>query len=193
MGVPSRPDYWARATITHTMADSRRVGWELALGQFKAEIKCVLEIGSYEGQSALFWHHYFGAHVTCIDSWQDKDAAKGCTSGQEVEAHFDKNVHDLPVKKIKSESTPALMKLSGEFDLVYIDGDHTRLQVMIDSCLAWRLLRKRGFMVWDDYRYYRPDLIDRPTPAIDAFCKAMNSEIIVVKDTGQQLMVRKWA
>ena len=46
-------------------------------------------------------------------------------------------------------------------------------------------------MVWDDYREYRPDLVDRPTPAIDAFIALIADELELVEDTGQQLVVRK--
>lgn len=173
------------------MSDSRRLEWEFVLEPFRDQIKKVLEIGSYEGQSALFWHHHFGACVTCIDTWQDKDVAKGCTSGQEVETHFDQNTRGLPVTKIKLDSTRALTQLHEKFDLVYIDGDHTRLHVMTDSCLSWRLLRSGGLMVWDDYRDYEPTWMDRPTPAIDAFVAMMQEQITVLKDTGQQLMIRK--
>ena len=174
------------------MADSRRLSWESALEPYKRDIKWVLEIGSYEGQSALFWHNYFGATVTCIDPWQD--VAKGCKDSGEVEEHFDANIRGKPIVKIKSKSTEALARLAGiphSFDLVYVDGDHTRLQVMIDSCLAWPMLRQGGFMVWDDYRDYRPDLIDRPTPAIDGFVTMMRVDLAVIKDSGQQLIVRK--
>lgn len=187
-----RPDYWQRSIITHTMADSRRLNWELTFTLYSEKIKQILEIGSYEGQSALFWHHFFGAHVTCIDKWED--VAKGCASAAEVEAHFDNNRRGLPIIKIKASSTDGLLQLGkagAEFDLIYIDGDHSRLQVMIDSCLAWHVLRRGGFMIWDDYREYRPDLVDRPTPAIDAFARMMENEMTVVKDTGQQLIVRK--
>ena len=96
-----RPEYWATAIITHTMADSRRANWEVLFEHFRDKAKTVLEIGSYEGQSALFWHHFFDAHVTCIDTW--KEVAKGCTTGEEVEAHFDNNVRGLPI----SRSSPA--------------------------------------------------------------------------------------
>jgi len=193
MRAPPRPDYWANAVITHTMADSRRETWERVLAPYQQDVKYVLEIGSYEGQSALFWCNFFpDAHVTCVDSWEDKDVAKGCTSGREVESHFDKNTLGLPVTKMKLKSTAALVRLATyTFDFIYVDGDHTRLQVMTDSCLAWGLLRSGGIMVWDDYRDYRPDLIDRPTPAIDAFVFVMKSDLEIIHDSGQQLIVRK--
>jgi predicted O-methyltransferase YrrM len=188
-----RPYYWAKAKITHTMANSRTQGWESILGPIRDEIKRVLEIGSYEGQSALFWHGFLNAHVTCIDNW--KHVADGCANAREVERHFDNNTRGLRITKMKvATSTDALVQLIRDkvsFDLAYIDGDHSRLQVMIDTCLAWRLLRSGGIMVWDDYEEYRPDLVDRPTPAIDAFNAFMQPEIIFIENTGQQLIVRK--
>lgn len=185
-----QPDYWKRAKITHAMADSRRESWESLLWPYRSEIHRVLEIGSYEGQSALFWHHHFSAEVFCVDNWQH--FADGCKNGVEAERHFDENVRGLPIIKRKAEtSTHALIDMPGEFDLVYVDGDHSRLQVMIDTCLAWRLLRPGGIMIWDDFRDYRPDLIDRPTPAINAFIEMLADQIVVVKDTGQQLIVQK--
>src|SRR5262249_50797192 len=169
--APPRPSYWEKARITHTMADSRREAWERILAPYRDELKRVLEIGSYEGQSALFWINFLGASVTCIDTWMN--AAHGVSKPREVERHFDANV-GRRVRKIKSSSTPALHQLGREnavFDLVYVDGDHSRDQVMIDSLLAWRCLRVGGIMIWDDYEDYLPeaDDRDRPTPAINTF------------------------
>jgi SAM-dependent methyltransferase len=192
---PPRPRYWRRAAITHAMADSRREHWERVLAPYRGELARVLEIGCYEGQSALFWINFLGARVTCIDNWQN--AFHGAQSAREVEAHFDRNV-GRRVTKIKSDSTPALHRLACEgaaFDLVYIDGDHARDQVMIDSLLAWRCLRAGGIMIWDDYEAYLPDAADpdRPTPAINAFIALQGPAVSVIENTGQQLFVRKMA
>jgi methyltransferase family protein len=186
---PSRPPYWTQAAITHTMADSRREAWENVLAPYRGELKRVLEIGSYEGQSALFWINFLDAEVSCIDTWMN--AAHGVSDASEVEAHFDANVGGRVVK-IKSSSTPALDQLARDnavFDLVYVDGDHSRDQVMVDSILAWRCLR----MIWDDYEAYLhgADDRDRPTPAIDHFVAMQGKAVSVIRNTGQQLLVRK--
>ena len=44
----------------------------------------------------------------------------------------------------------------GLFDLVYIDGSHSAKDVLLDSLLAWRLLRPGGAMIWDDYEWALP-------------------------------------
>lgn len=36
------------------------------------------------------------------------------------------------------------------FDLVYIDGSHVTLDVLVDACLSWKILRPGGIMIFDD-------------------------------------------
>ena len=188
-----QPPYWSNAVITHAMADSRRADWERVLARYRGELKSVLEIGSYEGQSALFWSNFLGAHVTCIDTWTK--VWHGANEPREVERHFDANL-GRRARKIKSESTPALHRLARDgamFDLVYVDGDHSRDQVMVDSILAWRCLRVGGVMIWDDYESFRPEADDRarPVSAVNYFVAMQGKAVSVIENTGQQLFARK--
>jgi predicted O-methyltransferase YrrM len=57
------------------------------------------------------------------------------------------------------------------FDLIYVDGDHARDQVTIDSLLAWRCLHPGGIMIWDDNEAYLPDA----APLISAFIAMQQS------------------
>ena len=189
--------YWDGAQITHTMADSRVANWERILAPFKSKLSSILEIGSYEGQSALFWLGFLpNSRLTCIDPWIER--APGVFSAAAVERHFDYNLRNLRDRctKIKSKSTPALYALAeakAKFDLIYIDGDHSPDQVLIDSVLAWRLLCPNGLMIWDDYQSYIPnaDPRTRPAPAIDAFVNSLGSQVRFLENTGQQLFVTK--
>src|SRR5262245_61267891 len=81
MEGPGRLDYpfWDGAKITHTMADSRVENWQRVLAPFQGKVKTVLEIGSYEGQSAMFWLDFFRCQLTCIDPWTEYN--KGVRSG----------------------------------------------------------------------------------------------------------------
>jgi predicted O-methyltransferase YrrM len=199
---PGRLHYpcWEGAKITHTMADSRVQDWQRILAPFKSRVRSVLEIGSYEGQSALFWLSFFDASLTCIDPWQTR--ARGALTAATVERHFDYNLRDFSLRgrctKIKSKSTPALYKLAEDkarFDLIYIDGDHSREQVLLDSVLAWRLLTRDGIMIWDDYENYlrSADPSLRPTPAINAFVDCVGSHVRILENTGNQLFAIKTA
>ena len=182
MNAIERPSYWQNATITHSLSDKQRPHWERVLEPYREQIKAVLEVGSYEGQSALFWSHHFGAAVTCIDTWNT--FADGCTSCDEVERHFDENVKGRKIFKMKGLSLIGLAWLSEheyKFDLAYIDGDHHPDQVTIDSILAWKCLSRGGIMIWDDYHEAKT--------AIDFFYRSRGAKEL--ECTYQQMMVQK--
>src|SRR6266436_2047641 len=120
----ARPEYWESAKLTHIMSDEQSRHWGRILEPYRDQIKEVLEVGSYEGQSALFWHHEFGANVSCVDNWQN--FASGCSSAEEVEQHFDENTKVKTIYKLEGDSTLCLNWLSTNnfgFDMAYIDGD----------------------------------------------------------------------
>jgi predicted O-methyltransferase YrrM len=85
------------------------------------------------------------------------------------------------VEKIRRHSLPALHQLvmAGRlFDLIYVDGSHRRDDVIMDSLLAWRLLKEGGLLIWDDYLCdtHLP-AAERPQQAIDTFLKLYADEI----------------
>lgn len=178
----SNPEWW----------NSCRDDWVRVLTPWRGEIKQVLEIGSWEGFSAVFWHRFFDASVWCIDNWENATLARDVAS--KVEANFDANTGSNAFHKIKQDSTLALYEQrGGTYDLIYIDGDHHRNQVMVDSVLAWPLLRSGGIMIWDDWKLYCPDLPDaeRPESAVRLFLEMVRGEWEELADTGRQLYVRK--
>ncbi|WP_352557743.1 class I SAM-dependent methyltransferase [Mesorhizobium caraganae] len=66
--------------------------------------------------------------------------------------------HADRVTKIRDFSLRALIRLrqaGAEFDLVYVDGCHERESVMMDSVLAWGMLKLGGMLIWDDYTDYK--------------------------------------
>ena len=146
----------------------------------------ILEIGSADGRSALFFMSFLpNAQITCIDPFR-----KG--SGD----IFDRNLapHAHRVTKIREFSLPALTRLrqtDSEFDLIYIDGCHERETVMIDSVLCWGMLKLGGLLIWDDYNYKKEALNwERPRSAIDGFLVAYAGEYREESRTSQ-VIVRK--
>lgn len=100
----------------------------------------ILEIGSYEGGSAMWFIRYLLGHaqsrLVCVDVWE-----YGAThSGEnEILDRFRSNVqltgYAHQVRAIKGDSLSALAQLiatdtSDLFDVVYIDGSHTSYDVM---------------------------------------------------------------
>jgi predicted O-methyltransferase YrrM len=162
----------------------------------------VLEIGSFEGRSAIFLIEHCAPsgpfEITCIDSWGGGPEHARIDMSQ-VEARFDRNTArarakhaSLTVNKLKSDSALALARLiadgqSGAYDLVYIDGSHQAPDVLTDAVLAFKLLRVGGIMVFDDYLWHmeqtgRQDLVNMPKLAIDAFINTHIRKLNVVTD-----------
>lgn len=151
-----------------------------------------LEIGSYEGMSAIWALQNILTHpsstITCIDIFDDK----------KIEDRFDRNVAatGTPEKiiKVKGPSEHMIRMLDiNKFDYVYIDGCHLPKWALSDAVMSWETLKPGGLMIFDDYthidarpahiRFTRINFIDdylwnkrgqyrdSPRPAIDAFLK----------------------
>ncbi|HEY2919629.1 MAG TPA: class I SAM-dependent methyltransferase [Candidatus Binatia bacterium] len=109
-----------------------------------------LEVGSFEGRSALWFLVNVLSHptssITCVDIFDNPV----------VEGHFDKNMaisgFSSKVIKVKARSDDALKQLkSGTYDFIYIDGSHVAKDVLVDAVLAWELLKPGGVVIFDDY------------------------------------------
>lgn len=130
--------------------------WCRVLEPLRQDVTRVLEIGSWEGRSAIFFLEFFSkSSIVCIDPFHTGGSSKNSALSL-AEGRFDKNTQAYGdrVTKTVSESVIALHKLekAGEkFDLIYIDGSHDRDDVIIDSLLAWRLSHVGTVIIWDDY------------------------------------------
>jgi len=172
------------------------------------ERKHFLEIGSFEGMSAVWTVENMmedGGAITCIDTWEGgAEHVNGEMNGAEDRFHHNiteikKKFPDRAVMSFKDTSVNALAALLTvdksnfkPFDFIYIDGSHLAKDVLTDACMAWPLLKPKGFMVFDDYAWKPPGftLLDRPKFAIDVFTCLFENEL-VVSFTGYQLIVRK--
>jgi hypothetical protein len=94
-----------------------------------------------------------------------------------LETVFDANValvDQTRVRKLVGDSKRRLLDLAEEhegFDLIYVDGSHLGLDVLVDAALSWGLLLSGGVLVFDDYPWAKlgEDPLLRPGPAVDAF------------------------
>ena len=122
----------------------RRVLWPLRNEPIK-----VIEIGSWEGRSAIFFLNFFDqSTIACIDTFAGNTEESKVYEGlagllPDVEQRFDRNLapYQNRVEKIKSRSGPALekLKMAGRrFDLAYIDGSHWRDDVMATRLASGR-------------------------------------------------------
>jgi Methyltransferase domain len=159
----------------------------------------VLEIGSYEGMSACYFLWRLpDAHVTCIDTFRGGIDDRDASLHPRLEEVFDRNVACVDatrVTKIVDDSRVALLELQSRdahFDLVYIDGSHLALDVMVDAALSWRLVPNGGVILFDDYQWndLGEDKLLRPGPAIDAVLELLSGKYELLH-SGAQLAIRK--
>jgi predicted O-methyltransferase YrrM len=146
--------------------------WRKILAPFRGSFSEALEIGSWEGRSASFFLDFLPtARLTCVDPFEKIPV--------DVEARFDRNTERFGnrIEKVKEPSwraLPRLLEQGRSFDLIYIDGSHTKDDVMLDSLLSWRMLRRGGIIMWDDFLWCT--CADHPAPAIRAFLRMHRGE-----------------
>lgn len=186
---------FTRDWFSHELPDLDPLALRLAESE-----SSILEIGSFEGLSTCYFLWRLpGAHVTCVDTFL---GSLGCVdpSSAELEATFDHNVALVDasrVRKIVGDSRRVLLDLvdeGAEFDLVYVDGSHYALDVVVDAALSWRLLADGGTMVFDDYGWNNEgdDPLLRPGLAIDAMLGLVAGKYELLHQ-GAQLALRKTA
>lgn len=167
--------------------------------------KRILEIGSYEGRSTVWFAENMlqgGGEICCIDTWEGGEEHKEMDIVAGVEATFDANMNALQaniadrnnVTKQKGTSVQWLaehIRRGSKFDFIYVDGSHTAPDVLTDLCLSWQLLDVGGIMVMDDYLWGEArDALHRPKLAIDAFVNT-HSEFLGVVGAGYQFGIRR--
>ena len=115
-----------------------------------------LEIGSYEGLSALnILFNYKNSKVTTIDLWAESNINSESLSVDfdEIEKRFDENLEGYKFNKIKNDSVVALRELLKKriyFDFIYIDGSHNGEDILSDALESYKLLNMGGIMIFDD-------------------------------------------
>ena len=126
-----------------------------------------LEIGSWEGRSAVWFLEKIltGENCTlfCIDPW---DSPNGNTALERFNHNIQISQKRNPatVRKMIGHSINFLSRFQARsMDLIYIDGSHLACDVMRDMILSWRLLKKDGIIVCDDY------LLDKEMAYHDGF------------------------
>jgi predicted O-methyltransferase YrrM len=183
--------------------------WQRWLAEFKGKPGIrALEIGSFEGRSTTWLLENVltdkTSHIDCIDPFR-----------RDYYRRFLSNIKPWRrrVTIHRALSNTVLPTIGGEFDFIYIDGDHSSLGVLSDAVLSWPHLKVGGILIFDDYLFV-PHEIDRqlnvewseerarkqiakhprlcPKTAIDGFLSAMTGQYELVGQ-GYQLVIRKLA
>jgi hypothetical protein len=200
--VEGRP--WIGKVFSCDWTTSHAKIWRRVLAPWRSRRVRVLEVGTWEGRSAVYFLNYlYRCNITCVDTFRGSlsllalpEHGAWVRQLPYVEVRFDRNVAPFGdrVKKIKGRSAAVLDGLIAKrcsYDVIYLDASHRRDDVAADTARAWSLLRDGGILIWDDYGWrpkYPPS--ERPKDAIDAFLNAHNGSYVLL-EKGYQVIIRR--
>lgn len=123
----------------------------------ESPIESIVEIGSYTGESAVFFAKQFpNATIYCVDPWtpgyDDTDIASN-SEFEVVEKMFDERTKGYNIVKIKADS----LHIDIECDIVYIDGCH-QYECVKDDIKYWK---KRCSKAIAGHDYYPKEIADQ--------------------------------
>jgi predicted O-methyltransferase YrrM len=171
--------------------------WQKELARYKTKPIKMLEVGTYEGRSALWAVENILTHpksqMYCVDSFPKPQIYN--TFMANIKKYHMKNPHVRKdkIKVFKGLSRDMLKTsemLNTKFDIIYIDADHRSESVLEDAVLAFPLLKSGGLLIFDDYTASKQHDNRCPKPAIDSFLNAYANDIRVLY-TRWQVVVQK--
>src|SRR5208282_6486657 len=171
--------------------------WATLLKPYCGTATRIIEVGCWEGLSALFFLNYLPrASLVCIDTFDTTveplltiPSPKLAEFGidwtkfdSNLERRFDANVAGFGerLEKIRASSNVALAELGidgRKFDVAYIDGSHRSVDVYCDAVLMWPMMVQGGMIIFDDYQWgYMPGTREHPKLGIDCFLHAFEGQ-----------------
>jgi hypothetical protein len=132
-----------------------------------------LEIGCYEGNCHLWMYQNIllnsDSKSVVIEPFGN---GTGNSTHSDVYNIFTQNLQKYIdkitiLRGISNDMLPSLN--NNNYDIIYIDGDHTSEQTYKDGILAWPLLKNGGIMIFDDYLWHGVRGIDLPIDFPDMY------------------------
>lgn len=162
----------------------------------KAGKNTILEIGSFEGLSAVFFADNFldnqESSLTCVDPFLNidtNDHKQYLQNNEEMNFDYNiskcKNSEKIEVHKITSDAF--FEKNTKTFNFIYIDGSHEPEYITRDMENAFKVLEKNGIMWMDDYGGGHGSVIKN---AMDNVVKKLGDSCETIH-TSYQLAIRK--
>jgi predicted O-methyltransferase YrrM len=183
--------------------------WSSVLCGDGCGVRKVLEIGSYEGRSAVWVIENVlrdGGELFCLDIWAPGPVHGEAEMGQaeiRFDANLDRALRDRPgigFRKLTGSSWNSLARLTtdghaGTFDFIYIDGSHQTPDVLADLVGAFPLCKTGGFIFCDDYLGGSggEDPLSMPKLGIDSFVNCFRKKLRILNMPLYQLYLQKIA
>lgn len=159
---------------------------------YKKKLK-ILEIGSFEGLSSLYFLYYFpNSKLTCVDLWKNNKQDKDYKFFN-VEKTFDNNTKKFKkkLKKFKCTSDTFFKEnleyLENKFDIIYVDGNHNYQFVFRDLINSFRAIKVGGIIIVDDFLNYSffKNSNKNPISATVVFLNIFYEKLKIIKITNQ--------
>lgn len=159
----------------------------------------ILEIGSYEGRSTVYYIDNYienvNSTITSIDPFSTNDESTPLNDQTYQRFLFNVSNSKYPNKfklyrGYSCDILPLLLITGKQYDYITIDGSHLSKDVIYDACLSYRLLKPNGVIFFDDYCSHIEDTnVNMPRKAIDCFLKCHTD--MEVFHRGYHLAARK--
>lgn len=155
-----------------------------------------LEIGCFIGGGTKFLLENGMSKMDVIDTFKGSPEHQGLMDCSNLISQFSENTADYadritPFKGRSDKILPALIVKGDHYDFIYVDGSHDSRDVILDAELSFKMLKRGGVMVFDDYEW---DMYDdpyrNPRPAIDFFLACHASELEII-EKNYQVSLRK--
>ena len=161
-----------------------------------------LEIGCFEGNASSWLLKnvltHTGSVLEVVDTFQGSEyyQTHGIDATNLLERHKE-NVKDYIDKVVyhvgfSQEILRKDFEPKEQFDFIYVDASHTSPDTLEDGILAWRLLKKGGIMIFDDYTWtlFPEQPLMNPKVGIDAFLQVFEGKYeLLLKE--HQVAIRK--
>lgn len=166
-------------------------GWKHHLRDFIDQPVRAVEIGTFEGRSALWFLDNILTHPESR-MWS-------------IDPHYVQERYNIALRNLsehpRSRQLTFLRGLShrlagsqpeNSVDFAYIDGSHEAKDVLTDACVIFPKMKNGGVIIFDDYKWNPPDgnRLVLPQVGIDCFLTAF-APWLEVMHSGYQVAVRK--
>lgn len=163
------------------------------LTELKSKKNMILEIGSFEGISAVYFLKNFeNSCITCVDPFTGSDEHEYIKDKSILEQNFDFNLSEFKDKftKVKTKSEIFFKSNKNIFDILYIDGSHEYYDVYNDAINSYSFCKKGGYLIFDDYFWTFYANEKNPLLAINKFYSEKKKSLQLLF-LGQQIIFKK--
>lgn len=172
--------------------------------------KTILEIGCYEGRATTWLcDNVLAGDATdydIIDTFEGSLNEVGMSGTKErldsesfIESNFKHNISfhsnvNFTIHKGYSQKILPTFEATEKYDLIYIDASHRADDTFVDAYYAFKLLKKDGIIIFDDYGWKDPNdmhPVNSPQLGIEVFNTMYNNNLQLIFNGYQVGFIKK--